>query len=178
MTLRDSLRNTVNRMAESLEVFRKDVFELEGVPAFREFYQLYIFVWQAIYKGFYKAWHEVPVKTVNDPKGKHRTMATMNAGKMACAQMARYVWNERCEISATRDGNDNADDDPLNAFLHHVLDENSFWTGFGDILEKAFALGGAAIKEWVEIPKDADGNDAGEGKVRLGKESDMTERLI
>ena len=168
MTLRDSLRNTVNRMAEGLEIFKKDVFELEGVPAFREFYQLYIFIWQAIYKGFYRAWHEVPVKTVNDPKGKKRTMATMNAGKMACAQMARYVWNERCAITATMEGNEEADDDPLNAFLQHVLDENSFWIAFGDILEKAFALGGAAIKEWVEIPKDKEGNDLGEGKVRLG----------
>ena len=96
MAIRDFIRNRVNRMAESADLFKKDVFELEGVPAFREYYNLFIFVWQAIYKGFYKAWHDVPVKTIHDPKGKRRTMATMNAGKMACAQMARYVWNERC----------------------------------------------------------------------------------
>lgn len=168
MTLRDSLRNTVNRMAEGLEIFRKDVFELEGVPAFRQYYTLYIFMWQAIYKGFYKAWHIVPLKTINDPKGKTRQMATMNAGKMACAQMARYVWNERCDISVTAKGMEDADENPLNDFLQFVLRDNSFGTAFGDLLEKAFALGGAAIKEYVEIPKDENGNDAGEGRIRLG----------
>ena len=166
MAIRDFFRNRVNRMAESMDLFKKDVFELEGVPAFREYYNLFIFVWQAIYKGFYKAWHDVPVKTIRDPKGKHRVMATMNAGKMACAQMARYVWNERCSISASMA---NApEDDPLNAFLQQVLTDNRFGTAFGDLLEKGFALGGCALKEWVEIPKDENGNDIGEGKVRIG----------
>lgn len=149
-----------------MDLFKKDVFELEGVPAFREYYNLFIFVWQAIYKGFYKAWHDVPVKTIRDPKGKHRVMSTMNAGKMACAQMARYVWNERCSISVSM--NNAPEDDPLNAFLQMVLTDNRFGTAFGDLLEKAFALGGCALKEWVEIPKDENGNDIGEGKIRIG----------
>ena len=153
-------------MAEGMDVFKKDVFELEGVPAFREYYTLFIFVWQAIYKGFYKAWHDVPVKTIKDPKGKHRTMSTMNAGKMACSQMARYVWNERCSISVSMA---NApEEDPLDGFLQMVLTDNRFGTSFGDLLEKCFALGGCALKEWVEIPKDENGNDIGEGKVRIG----------
>ena len=152
-------------MAESMDLFKKDVFELEGVPAFREYYTLFIFTWQAIYKGYYKAWHDVPVKTIRDPKGKHRTMATMNAGKMACSQMARYVWNERCEIIAS---STEGDKDPVNDFLQYVLRDNHFGTAFGDLIEKAFALGGGAVKEWVEIPKDENGNDIGEGRIRLG----------
>lgn len=152
-------------MSESMNLFKKDVFELEGVPAFREYYTLFIFVWQAIYKGYYKAWHDVPVKTIRDPKGKHRTMATMNAGKMACAQLARYVWNERCEITAS---STDAGEDPVNDFLQHVLRDNRFGTAFGDLIEKAFALGGGALREWVEIPKDENGNDIGEGRIRLG----------
>ena len=166
MGIRDFLKNRVNRMAEGMDLFKKDVFELEGVPAFREYYNLFIFVWQAIYKGFYKAWHDVPVKTIRDPKGKRRVMSTMNAGKMACAQMARYVWNERCSISASM--TNAPEDDPLNAFLQMVLTDNRFGTAFGDLLEKAFALGGCALKEWVEIPKDENGNDIGEGKIRIG----------
>ena len=166
MAIRDFFRNRVNRMAESMDLFKKDVFELEGVPAFREYYTLFIFVWQAIYKGFYKAWHEVDVKTIKDPKGKKRIMSTMNAGKMACSQMARYVWNERCAITASM--NNAPEDDPLNEFLQQVLTENRFGTSFGDLLEKAFALGGGALKEWVEIPKDENGNDIGEGKVKIG----------
>ena len=168
MKLFDRIRSGVNRMAENTGLFRKDVFELEGVPAFREYYQLFIFVWQAIYKGYYKAWHEIPIRTIKDPKGtKKRCMATMNAGKMGASQMARYVWNERCSITASMK-NREAEDDPLNEFLQKVLTENKFGTAFGDLLEKSFALGGGAIREYVEIPKDKNGNDIGEGKVRLG----------
>ena len=170
MTIKDTLRNGVNRVAESLQVFKKDVFELDGVPAFRQYYQLYIFTWQAVYKGFYKAWHDVPVKTVNDPKGKRRTLATMNAGKMTCAQLARYVWNERCAITASMSGRkpDDKTPDPLDEFLQHVLADNNFGFAYGDLLEKAFALGGGALKEWVEVPKDENGIDRGPGRVRIG----------
>lgn len=166
MGIRDFVRNRVSRLSESMDVFRKDVFELEGVPAFREYYLLYIFVWQAIYKGFYKAWHEVDVHTIKQPKGATRRMSTMNAGKMACSQMARYVWNERCSLTASM--KNAGDTDPLNDFLQDVLKRNRFGTSFGDLLEKSFALGGGALKEWVEIPKDENGNDIGEGKVRIG----------
>lgn len=170
MGIRDFIKNRVNRMAEGMDAFKKDVFELEGVPAFREYYTLFIYIWQAIYRGYYKAWHEVPVVTIRDPKGKTRTLATMNAGKMACAQMARYVWNERCDITASQKGrsSESKEPDPLNEFLQHVLKDNRFGTAFGDLLEKSFALGGCALKEWVEIPKDENGNDIGEGKIRIG----------
>ena len=166
MTIKERFRNGVNRVAENVNLFKKDVFELNGVPAFREYYTLFIFVWQAIYKGFYRAWHEIDVHTIKDPKGKKRHLATMNAGKMACSQMARYVWNEQCAIHASM--RNAPEDDPLDGFLQHVLKDNRFFTAFGDLLEKSFALGGGALKEWVEIPKDENGNDIGEGKVRIG----------
>lgn len=167
MKIIDRIRNGVNRMEEKTGIFKKDVFELDGVPAFREFYQLYIFIWQAIYKGFYKAWHDVPMRTINNPKGKRRTMATMNAGKIGCTQMARYVWNEQCQITASMNSND-SDEDLLNEYLQKVLKENKFMRNFGDLTEKSFALGGCALREWVEVPKDKNGIDTGEGAVRIG----------
>ena len=111
----------------------------------------------------------MPLKTLNNPKGKTRTMATLNAGKMACSQMARYVWTEQCAITATSVGYDPESEkpDPLNAFLQHVLDENRFGEAFGCLVEKVMALGGGALKEWVEVPKDENGNDAGESKIRI-----------
>ena len=168
MGVKTFIKNMVNRMGENTGVFKKDVFELDGVPAFREFYTLFIFVWQAIYKGFYKPWHEVAYKTIRDPKGKTRVMSTMNAGKMACTQMARYVWNEQCSINASMKDYKGAGTDPLNEFLQAVLKDNSFGSAFGDLLEKSFALGGGAIREWVEVPKDENGNDIGEGRIRIG----------
>jgi A118 family predicted phage portal protein len=166
MTIKERFRNGVNRVAENVNLFKKDVFELNGVPAFREYYTLFIYVWQAIYKGFYRAWHEVDMHTIKDPKGKKRTLATMNAGKMACSQMARYVWNEQCAIHASM--RNAPEDDPLDGFLQNVLKDNRFFTAFGDLFEKSFALGGGALKEWVEIPKDENGNDIGDGKIRIG----------
>ena len=82
------------------------------------------FIWQAVYKGYYKAWHEVPIATIKNPKGKTRTMSTMNAGKMACSQMARYVWNERCSISVSMEGREDAEEDPLDEYLQEVLCKN------------------------------------------------------
>ena len=37
MTLKERFRNGVNRVAENVNLFKKDVFELNGVPAFREY---------------------------------------------------------------------------------------------------------------------------------------------
>ena len=171
MGIREFFRKRVNRVAESMDLFKKDVFDLEGVPAFREFYTLFIYIWRDIYKGFYKAWHEIPVVTINHPKGKTRTIETMNAGAVSCAQMARYVWNEQCSITAAMKSVGDPDPkkpDPLNKFLQKVLKDNNFTTAFGDLLEKSFAMGGGTLREWVEIPKDENGNDIGEGKVRIG----------
>ena len=50
--IRSRIRNGVNRMAEGVGAFKKDVFELDGVPAFREYYTLFIFAWQAIFPAF------------------------------------------------------------------------------------------------------------------------------
>lgn len=173
MNLKERARNGVARVQEGLQIFRKNVFELQGVPAFLQFYQLYVWPWKWVYRGFYDAWHIVPVNAIStrgaqrDKDGRPiRHLATMNAGKLVCAQLARYVWGESCDIVVTTPGN-NEQDDPLNAYVHHVLRENSFDRAFGEIAEKAFALGGAAIKEWAEIPKDREGNDIGPARIRL-----------
>lgn len=168
MKLKDTLKNGANRMAEGLNVFKKEIFDLEGVPAFKQFYNLAMFPWKFVYKGFYRAWHDVPINTIKDHTGqKKRRMATLNGAKMVCSTLARYVWDERCEITVSQEGLAPGQEDLLNEYLQHVLRENSFDRAFGEYLEKAFALGGAAIKEWVDIPKDENGNDLGEGRVRL-----------
>lgn len=171
MKLFDRIRNGVNRVTENAQIFKKDIFELEGVPAFRQFYQLYVFVWQAIYKGYYAPWHSVKLSTIGHPIGGKRTLATMNAGQTVAAQMARYVWNERCKIVANQNEWNSTEPDPLNDYLQFVLNDNSFFDAFGALLEKTFALGGGAIKEWVEIPKDMEGNDLSAGRVRISYHS-------
>ena len=165
--LKDTARNGVNRVAETLDIFRKDVFDLEGVPAYREFYSIYIFPWKYVYRGYYAAWHSVPLMTIDQPKGQKRRLLTLNAGKMAAGQLARYEWNEQCKILVNAEGSEDPENDPLNRFVHQVLRENSFDTAFGEVVEKCNSLGGAAIKEWAEVPKDENGNDAGPAAIRL-----------
>ena len=174
MKLQNIVKNGVSRLQEGLQIFRKNIFELNGVPAFLQFYQYCIWPWKYVYRGFYDAWHIVPARAIDtsacqkDKDGRAiRNIATMNAGKIVCAQLARYVWGEDCDITVTMSGGREEEADPLNEYIHHVLRENSFDIAFGEIIEKAFALGGAAIKEWVEIPKDKDGNDIGPAKIRL-----------
>ena len=41
MKILDRIRNGVNRVTEGVNLFKKDVFELNGVPAFREYYTLF-----------------------------------------------------------------------------------------------------------------------------------------
>lgn len=174
MTFKNFVRNGVARMQEGLQIFRKNVFELQGVPAFLQFYQLFVWPWKYVYKGFYDAWHILRVYALDTSgcqkdKNGHavRNMATMNAGKIACSQLSRYVWGEKCDITVTLEGSKDAANDPLNRYIHKVLKDNSFDRAFGEIIEKAFALGGAAIKEWADVPKDENGNDAGPASIRL-----------
>lgn len=175
MKLKDTIRGAANRVAENLEVFKKDIFEMQGVPAYRQFYTLFMFTWKFIYKGFYKDWHTVPAPTVNDRKAM-RQLATMNAGKMACEQLARYVWGEYADITVNQKGFTRTDakgkaidakTDPLCRYVCKVLADNNFHAKMGELFEQCAALGGAAIKCWAEIPKNEDGTDAGTAAVKL-----------
>lgn len=173
----ERIKNGVNRLAEKMDLqkFKKDIFDLEGVPAFRQFYTLFMFPWKWVYRGYYEAWHKVAVKTIANPRGignsGFRTMSTMNAGAMVCQTLARYIWGENCSINVTQknfqQNEDGTAEDPLQRYINYVLGENDFWTAYGEYIEKGLALGGMASKEWVDVPKNSDGTDAGEGKVRV-----------
>ena len=63
----------------------KDVFELDGVPAYRQFYDKGIFLWKALYRGSYAPWHLVPAPTIADPKAV-RQLYRLNAAKAVSAE--------------------------------------------------------------------------------------------
>ena len=46
----------------------RDIFEVDGVPAYRQFYDQGIFVWKALYRGSYAPWHTGPAPTIANPK--------------------------------------------------------------------------------------------------------------
>jgi len=59
--------------------------------------------------------------------------------------------------------------DPLNDFVQSVLRANNFNTKMGEAIEQAAALGGEALKVWVEQRHDNDGNVIpGSDKIQIG----------
>ena len=148
----------------------KTVFELGGVPAFQQFYDVGIFVWKALYRGLYKLWHIVPAPTIADKDAK-RELFRLNASKAVCAELASLVWGEECAINVTMDGRESTDEnqDPLGAYIQSVLDRNAFGEKMQELIEQALALGGAAIKVWHDERRDREGNVVPDsGYVRLG----------
>ena len=138
----------------------KDIFEVGGVPAFNQFYNLGIFVWKLLYRGFYKPWHLIPAPTISNPNAT-RQVYRMNAAKAVCAELASLVWGEECAVSVSMDGRESTEEnpDPLDGFVQHVLRENSFCEKMQESIEEACALGGNAIKTWREVRRDSNGNE-------------------
>ena len=149
----------------------KSIFELGGVPAFQQFYNLGIYPWKYLYKGFYSAWHLIDAPTIQNPRAKRR-MAYLNLSKAVCAELAGMVWTDQTEVSVTRDGfkpTEAQPVDPLELYVEKVLQKNNFGTKMLESIEQAAALGGCALKVWHEVRRDADGNEIpGTGSVRIG----------
>ena len=155
----------------------KDIFELGGVPAFKQFYDDGIFIWKYLYRGYYKAWHLVPVTAVGARQGQTRQLFRLNAAKAVCAELASMVWGEECEISVSSAGWDEqvnedgivVNPDPLKGFIADVLDRNAFGEKLQELIEQGLALGGSAIKVWHDVRRDREGNEVPEsGVIRLG----------
>jgi len=120
----------------------QDVFKIKQIPMLDSFYTEYINTWKQIYRGFYEQWHDLKYKTVSGDK--KRRMATMNAAKALCAELAGLTFNEQCEIAATDTGG------TLQEYIDKVLADNSFFGQMQNLIEQAYALGGAVIKVWFE----------------------------
>lgn len=145
----------------------KSVFDLEGVPAFNQFYNFGIFPWKYIYKGFYQPWHVISAPTIADPKAK-RNLAYLSLAKAVCAELAGMVWTDQCDVNVSLEGFE-GDDDPLEAFVAGVLKANNFSTKMAESIEQAAALGGGALKVWYEEKHDQNGDAIpGTGKIRIG----------
>ena len=148
----------------------KTVFELSGVPSFAQFYDFGIFIWKALYKGFYRPWHIVGAPTISNPKGQ-RELYRMNAAKAVCAELAGLVWGEECEINVTMDGRESSEEnpDPLNAFIQQVLQDNAFREKMQESIEQGAALGGSAMKVWRDVRRDGEGREVpGSENIRIG----------
>lgn len=148
----------------------RSIFDLGGVPSFQQFYNLGVFIWKWLWKGFYRPWHIIPAPTIQNPKAE-REVYRMNMAKALCAEMAGLVWGEECTVNVSIDGRESSDDnpDPLNAFVQKVLCKNAFREKMQESIEEGLALGGSALKVWCESKHDDEGNEIPETrKLMIG----------
>lgn len=167
--IRKIMQDTLQRIGTASGVSKefKDIFEITGVPAYREFYNISILPWKYLYKGFYKPWHFILAPTIADPNN-HRNMAYLSLAKAVCAEVAGMVWTDQCEVDVSMEGNQ-SEEDPLDEFVNMVLKKNNFNTAMIEAVEKAAALGGEALKVWYEVRRDAEGNEVPDsGRIRIG----------
>jgi A118 family predicted phage portal protein len=148
----------------------KDIFELGGVPAFQQFYNLGIYPWKCLYKGLYEPWHVIAAPTISDPRAK-RNMAYLNLSKAVCNELAGMVWTDQTEVTVSTNGIELAADeiDPLEAFVAKTLEENNFGVATLELIEKAAALGGASFKVWRDAKYDSEGKEIPDtGRLKIG----------
>ena len=176
MQLWDKFRNwgrsVLERFGSSTGIARSynTVFDIGNVPSFSTFYNVGIFVWKALYKGFYKPWHLIPAPTIDAPN-RTRELYRLNAAKAVCAELASLVWGEECAVNVSISGrnSDDANPDPLNEFVQDALSRNAFREKMQESIEQALALGGSAMKVWREARRDSEGNEVdGSGEIRIG----------
>jgi A118 family predicted phage portal protein len=120
----------------------KQVSELKDVPAADEQYKK-IEVWKALYTGYHPDFHKVTYQTINGQQS--RQMATLNMAKVAAQEIATLVFNEKCIV--------NISDKTLQTNINDIFKQNCFSREFQRYLEYQFALGGLAIKVFVENGK-------------------------
>lgn len=172
MGLLNKLKGAFERMGEKLGLSKqiKDVFDIDGVPSFRQFYDNGISLWKHIYRGYYSEWHDVSAPTIKDGTKKRRR-ETLCAGKAVCSELAGLIWAEQCDVHVSRKGF-NADaehPDKLAAFIETVLKDNNFKTKMREHIEQDVALGGGTLKVWCDLDKDQNGVDvAGSEKIKIG----------
>ncbi len=148
----------------------KSIFELGGVPAFQQFYNVGIFPWKWVYRGFYDAWHLIKAPTIDNPLATRR-MYYLNLSKALCAELAGMVWTDQTAVSITTNGHNSTanNPDPLHQFVEGVLFQNNFGVKMLEAIEQAAALGGEAIKVWHEVRRDSEGKEIpNSARIKIG----------
>lgn len=134
-----------------------NVFEVNGVPSFNEFYNVGMYPWKLVYKGYVPEWHDVPNKSIAKPTGKRKQFRT-NTAKAICSEMANLVWAEGSSISVNQLDWKGEGQDPLDYYISTILKRNNIDTKMRQLIEEAMALGGATVRTYVDGKRDEEGN--------------------
>lgn len=146
-----------------------NVFMLNGVPSFSEFYNLGIYPWKLMYRGYLADFHTISAPTINNPSAK-RKMNTMRMAKALCSEMANLVWAEGSKVIVNQKGWNKEEEDPLQAYIDSVLDKNYFDSKMRQSIEESLALGGSTIRTYAKekaVGIDGEGNPIVDYEVGL-----------
>ena len=135
----------------------ENVFMVDGVPSFNEFYNIGMYPWKLVYKGYVPEWHNVADKSIAKPDGKRKRYRT-NTAKAICSEMANLVWAEGSSISVNQIGWDKEEQDPLDVYIKRVMCRNNLDTKMRQLIEECMALGGGTIRTYAEPEFDENGN--------------------
>lgn len=78
----------------------------------------------------------------SDGLSKSRPFHSLNVSKVVARKLSKLVFNDGCDISV-----DNEDADK---FLQEVFNDNKFRKNFGEELEAGYAIGGLALRPYVD----------------------------
>lgn len=93
---------------------------------------------KTIYKNIYGN-----VSYINsDGKEQQRPFHSLNVSKVVARKLSKLVFNDGCNISL--------DDDEADKFLQSVFADNKFRKNFGEELEAGYAIGGLALRPYVD----------------------------
>lgn len=118
----------------------KKVTQHKNILADEEFYNR-IDTWHCLYKGYYEEWHKLKYHTIQNGE-QARRMHTLNIPKVLSEEMAKLIFNEKCQINISPEG--------LKDKIDNILKINKFYHRFQRYLEYMFAIGGMAIKVYAE----------------------------
>lgn len=174
MNIIEKIKKGVKKMAADAQIGKeyKDVFDVPGVPAFREFYNMAIFPAKYVYRGNYSPWHVIKAPTIENQNAT-RNLYKMEMAKAVCAELAGLIWSEGADIHITTNGKD----DTLERYVKDVLDKNAFHEKMQELIEQCAALGGAAYKEYVTVKRDEEGRPI-KGTERINIDYCMADQFV
>jgi len=121
----------------------------DGINTISDEMRAHIMAWKEWYQGNVASFHMYSLMTVGGTM-KPKERLTMNMAKKLCEDLSKLVWTEACEI--VLDGNSRTDDgDNTTKELWNILTSrvNNFAVNFPELLEKMFALGTAAMVQYI-----------------------------
>lgn len=78
----------------------------------------------------------------SDGLSKSRPFHSLNVSKVVARKLSKLVFNDGCDISV--------DNEEADKFLQEVFNDNKFRKNFGEELEAGYAIGGLALRPYVD----------------------------